>query len=84
MNILLVIFDKLVSSAQKSSWIAFLSKIASSPWVSALSSWSEKLASSKYLKWIVIALLPVMLLLQFPVERYDYDLWWQMALGKYY
>jgi hypothetical protein len=32
----------------------------------------------------VMVLLPVMILLQFPVERYDYDLWWQMALGKYY
>lgn len=48
------------------------------------SAFSEKLASSRYLKWIVIALLPVLILLRNPVEQLDTDLWWQMALGKYY
>jgi hypothetical protein len=42
------------------------------------------LASSRYLKWIVIALLPALILLRYPVDQKDYDLWWQMALGKYY
>lgn len=32
----------------------------------------------------MIALLPVLILLAYPVDRVDYDLWWQMALGKYY
>jgi hypothetical protein len=45
---------------------------------------SEKLASSRYLKWAVIALLPIIILLIYTVDRSDYDLWWQMALGKYY
>lgn len=45
---------------------------------------SEKLASSRYLKWMVMILLPVMILLRYPVDRLDYDVWWQMALGKYY
>ena len=31
-----------------------------------------------------MALLPVMMLLMYPVDRSDYDMWWQMALGKYY
>ncbi len=45
---------------------------------------AEKMASSRYLKWTVIALLPVLILLRNPVEQLDTDLWWQMALGKYY
>jgi len=45
---------------------------------------SEKLASSRYLKWMLIALLPALILLRYPVDQRDYDLWWQMALGKYY
>ncbi|KUG24602.1 hypothetical protein ASZ90_005596 [hydrocarbon metagenome] len=48
------------------------------------SAFSEKLASSRYLKWAVLALLPVLILLRNPVEQLDTDLWWQMALGKYY
>jgi hypothetical protein len=52
--------------------------------LSAFLLFSEKLASWRYLKWFVIALLPVMLLLRYPVEPFDYDIWWQMALGKYY
>ncbi len=31
-----------------------------------------------------MALLPVLILLTYPVNRFDYDMWWQMALGKYY
>ena len=52
--------------------------------VSSFFTFSEKLASSRYLKWVVMALLPVMILLKYPVDNSDYDLWWQMALGKYY
>jgi hypothetical protein len=52
--------------------------------VSSFFTFSEKLASLPYLKWAVIVLLPVMILLRYPVDRLDYDLWWQMALGKYY
>lgn len=81
---LFVILDKFISSAQMSSFLSFLKKISSSPFISSLFSCSEKLASSRWLKWIVISLLPVMILLKLPVERYDYDVWWQMALGKYY
>jgi len=44
----------------------------------------KKMASSKYLRWVIIALLPVLVLLRYPVDRVDYDLWWHMALGKYY
>ena len=52
--------------------------------VSSFFAFSEKLASSRYIKWVVMALLPVMILLKYPVANSDYDLWWQMALGKYY
>jgi hypothetical protein len=45
---------------------------------------SEKLSSSVHLKWMIIALLPVLILLRYPVDKVDYDLWWQMAHGKYY
>jgi hypothetical protein len=52
--------------------------------ISYLFAFSEKLASSVYLRWFLIALLPVLILLRYPVDRVDYDLWWQMAHGKYY
>jgi hypothetical protein len=52
--------------------------------VSSFFSFSEKLSYSSYLKLVVAALLPVMILLRYPVDNLDYDLWWQMALGKYY
>lgn len=52
--------------------------------ISSFFTLSEKLASSRCLKWILLTLLPVMILLKYPVDRLDYDLWWQMALGKYY
>jgi hypothetical protein len=55
-------------SSKKSSFFAF----------------SEQLASSVYLRWSLILLLPVLILLRYPVDRVDYDLWWQMAHGKYY
>jgi len=51
---------------------------------SSFFAFSEKLASSEYLRWLMIALLPVLILLKYPVDGSDYDLWWQMALGKYY
>ena len=59
---------------QKKSFVIFSSLIA----------FSERLASFRYLKWILAALLPVLILLKYPVDHLDYDLWWQMALGKYY
>jgi hypothetical protein len=45
---------------------------------------SEKLASYRSFKLILILLLPILILLMYPVDRYDYDMWWQMSLGKYY
>ncbi len=54
------------------------------PIMSSLFTLSEKLAYSRYLKFAVAALLPVMILLRYPVDNFDYDVWWQMALGKYY
>jgi hypothetical protein len=45
---------------------------------------SEKLASYRYLKLILVLLLPILILFMYPVDRFDYDMWWQMALGKYY
>jgi len=52
--------------------------------ISSFFAFSEKLAYFNYLKLVVAALLPVMILLIYPVDNLDYDLWWQMALGKYY
>ena len=52
--------------------------------MSSFFAFSEKLASSSYLKWTLMMLLPVLILLRYPVDRLDYDLWWQMTLGKYY
>jgi len=52
--------------------------------ISSIFSFSEKLASFCFLKWILIALLPILILLRYPVDRLDYDLWWQMTLGKHY
>lgn len=54
------------------------------PLVSSWLSFSERLASRTSLKWLILLLLPVMVLLRYPVEQFDYDMWWQMALGKYY
>ena len=51
---------------------------------SSFFAFSERLASSGYLRWLMIALLPVLILLEYKVDGSDYDLWWQMALGKYY
>jgi hypothetical protein len=45
---------------------------------------SEKLSSSENLRLLLIVFLPVLIVLRFPVDRVDYDLWWHMALGKYY
>lgn len=45
---------------------------------------SEKIAASGKLRMVVLVLLPVLVLLMYPVDRFDYDLWWHMALGKYY
>jgi len=55
-----------------------------SPLLSKIISFSEKIASWRFLRDAVLVLLAVMLLLRYAVERLDYDLWWQMALGRYY
>ena len=47
-------------------------------------SFSERVDSWRYLRWTMLALLPVLILLRYPVDQVDYDVWWQMALGKYY
>jgi hypothetical protein len=52
--------------------------------ISSFFAFSEKLSFSGYLRWLIIVLLPVLILLRYPVDRVDYDLWWQMAHGKYY
>ena len=52
--------------------------------ISSFFAFSERLASWKYLRWLMIAFLPVLILFKYPVDRVDYDLWWQMAHGKYY
>jgi hypothetical protein len=52
--------------------------------ISSFFAFSEKLSSSEYLRWLMIALLPVLILLEYKVDGSDYDLWWQMAMGKYY
>ena len=52
--------------------------------ISSFFAFSEKLASSEYLRWLMIALLPILILLEYKVDGSDYDLWWQMAMGKYY
>lgn len=51
---------------------------------SAVFAFSEKLSSSRYLRYFIIALLPVLVFLQYPADKVDYDLWWHMALGKHY
>jgi hypothetical protein len=51
---------------------------------SSFSIFSEKLLSSICLKWLIIVLLPVLVLLAYPADKLDYDMWWQMAHGKYY
>lgn len=37
----------------------------------------------KYIKWLLFLLLPVFVLIRFPVDGLDQDVWWQMAQGKY-
>ncbi len=51
---------------------------------SSFSAFSEKLLSSSCLKWFIIALLPILILLDYPADKLDYDMWWQIAHGKYY
>lgn len=45
---------------------------------------SEKLASSVSLRWFMIALLPLLILLRYAVQKADNDVWMHMAMGKYY
>jgi hypothetical protein len=56
-----------------------LSKICSSVFT-----FSERLSSSENLRLLIIVFLPILIIFRFPVDRVDYDLWWHMALGKYY
>lgn len=51
---------------------------------SSFFAFSEKLSSSEILRWVIIVLLPVLIFLRYTVESIDYDMWWQMAHGKYY
>ena len=51
---------------------------------SSFFAFSEKLSASVNLRWLMISLLPVLILLKYPVDRIDYDVWWQMAHGQYY
>jgi len=51
---------------------------------SSLAALAEKLSSSVCLKWMILISLPLLILYRYPVDRIDYDLWWQMAHGKYY
>ena len=44
----------------------------------------EKFSSSKYLRALFIFLLPGLILLAYPVDGLDYDLWWHLAHGQYY
>lgn len=44
----------------------------------------EKFLSSQFLRWTLIVCLPVLILLAYPVDGMDYDLWWQMAHGRYF
>lgn len=44
----------------------------------------KKIASSQYVGWMILALLPILFIMKYPVDNTDYDLWWHMALGKYY
>jgi len=52
--------------------------------ISSFFAFSEKLSSLEYLRWLIIVLLPVLIFLRYAVDSMDYDLWWQMAHGKYY
>jgi len=45
---------------------------------------SEKLLSLESLRWLILTLLPVLILLRYPVDDGNIDLWWQMAHGQYY
>ncbi len=45
---------------------------------------TESILSLKFLRWLFIFLLPALFLHKYPVDNVDYDLWWHMALGKYY
>ena len=44
----------------------------------------KRVAYSKRTAWAILALLPVLIFIRYPVDTVDYDMWWHMALGKYY
>ena len=52
--------------------------------ISSFLAFSEKILFSEYLRWLIILLFPVLIFLRYSVDSMDYDLWWQMAHGKYY
>lgn len=68
--------------------VGFNEQVETTPCHSAeplsLFSFSEKLSSWEWMRWTIIALFPVFVILTYPVDGGDPDLWWQMALGKYY
>lgn len=71
---------------QKNSKLNNEANIASNTFsiTSSFFTFSEKLGNLVYLRWLFIALLPVLILIRYPVDRVDYDLWWHLAHGKYY
>jgi hypothetical protein len=44
----------------------------------------ETVLSSAFLKWLLAALLPLLILFMYTMNWDDPDLWWQMAHGKYF
>jgi hypothetical protein len=44
----------------------------------------KRVAYSRRTRLAIIALLPVLIFIRYPVDSVDYDMWWHMALGKYY
>jgi len=46
--------------------------------------WLKKVIHSEKTRRAVMVLLPILILLRYPVDTVDYDMWWHMALGKYY
>ncbi len=55
-----------------------------SPGKFSLFAFSEKLGSSRFWTRVVILLLPVLIFIRYPLDPVDADMWWHMALGKYY
>ncbi|MBN1365850.1 MAG: hypothetical protein JW976_13660 [Syntrophaceae bacterium] len=52
--------------------------------MSSCFAFSERLFSAEYLRWLLIVLLLILIFLRYTVNFMDYDIWWQMAHGRYY